>query len=255
MSYNLNYDGERPEQIGPLVPLQGQPPQLEVFRPRSRLRIPGFVKTAFTMGMVAGVFFAAEAYAPSPYKPSTIVGTYEGRIEAAVRASQFQQQAEFDAWIEEVKLVNAQNQQQYQAATQASLAYYQASYERARVFAQATAQMQGVLTQAQIALTNRTQRSESGLVDFIRGVGRVVDVLSPGSGKPALDYADGLTREMAADLNAAAQRGITLSIEDWDTNLPSPQAVQAELASIQPRPLPARPEFRAAPSLAQGEDQ
>lgn len=241
MTYQIDYSGGEAKQVGgPPGPPAVLPP-IQTFHTERRPLIPGFVKTAATVAVAAAAFFAVETFAPSAYKPSTLVGSYDARIQAAVRAAELQQQTEYEAWLEQVRLVNAQNLESYRANNQAALGYYQASYDRARVYAEATARMQGDLANAQIRLSSQTRGGERSLVNLSRTFGQIVNVLSPGAGDGAIQYGDELASALSADLNQAALSGTTISVEGWNANLPSPQAVQEELSRIEPLPLPEMP--------------
>lgn len=241
MTYEIDYTGNQPRQTGgPPSPPVALPP-IQTFYPERRTVIPGIVKTGATLVVAAGIFFGIETFAPYPFKPSTLVGSYDARIEAEVKAAQLQQQAAYDDWLEEVRLVNAQNLESYRSANQAALGYYQASYDRARVYAEATARMQGDLANAQMRLASQTRGGERGLANASRTLGQVINLFAPGSGDAAIQYGDDLADMLTDDLNRAAQSGAPISIEGWDANLPSPDAVQAELSRIEPLPLPAPP--------------
>lgn len=241
MTYQIDYSNGDARQVGgPPGPPAVLPP-IQTFHPERSPLIPSFVKTAATVTVAASIFFGVEMFAPSAFKPSTLVGSYDARIQAAVKAAELQQQSEYDAWLEQVRLVNAQNQENYRAANQAALGYYQASYDRARVYAEATARIQGDLANAQIRLSSQTRGGERGISNFSRTIGQIINVFSPGAGDAAIQYGDDLADSLSADLNAAAMSGATVSIEGWDANLPSPEAVQAELARIEPLPLPEPP--------------
>ncbi|MGA0546954.1 hypothetical protein ACO2Q1_16920 [Brevundimonas sp. VNH65] len=241
MTYEIDYTGTQPRQTGgPPGPPVSLPP-IQTFHPEPRFRVPGVLKTGATLVVAAGIFFGVETFAPYQYKPSTLVGSYDARIEAEVKAAQLQQQAAYDDWLEEVRLVNAQNLESYRASNQAALGYYQASYDRARVYAEATARMQGDLANAQIRLASQTRGGERGLANASRTLGQVINLFAPGSGDAAIQYGNDLADMLTNDLNRAAQSGAPISIEGWDANLPPPNTVQAELSRIVPLPLPEPP--------------
>lgn len=130
------------------------------------------MQTVMVVTVVAGAFFAVEKYAPSEWRPSHLIGNYEAevaaRVESEVAAAKLEQQAQFDAWVEQVRLVNAQNLEQYRGVVQAVAANYQASYDRSRVYAEATARMQGDLAQARLRLASRTRQTDMGYINFSR---------------------------------------------------------------------------------------
>lgn len=243
--YELTYSGDgqaaqanMPAAAAPM----GQPVYVQPAR-RSWLAglLGGTFGTAFGLVMATTAFFAVEHNAPAEWKPSTLVGSYDARLTAAVKAAELQQQTRYDGWLKQVELVNAQNQEQYRSALAGLLGNYQAGYERARVFATATAEIQQQYVATRMSQARAMQNSDEGVVNLSRLLGRLGNLVSPGMGDPALDYADNLTGQLQSELDAAAANGQTLRVDGWDTHLPAPATVAAQVAAIHPQPLPVPP--------------
>lgn len=242
MPYTIQYDppGQGDEQ--PFAPPQSdRRPAAE--RKTRRFEMPSIVQTAGTIAVAGALFFGAEALMPVDLKPSSLVGTYDARLQAQVEAATNQEKAKYEAWAKRVELVNAQNTDRYRAATQGVLQHYTATYDRAKVFADATARIQAMYVQARIAQRQVQQSGDQSIISLTRMFGRLFNVLEPGSGDAALGYAEGLSRELQAELNDAAQNGQTISVEGWNTDLPDPAQVQAQLDALKPEPLPPLPEL------------
>ena len=239
MVYTIQYDPPEGGDGGPFMPpLAPRPVPL-----KRRFEMPSLLRTASTIAIVGALFFGAEAFLPIEAKPSSLVGTYDARLQAQVEAATNQQKARYEGWAKQVELVKAQNTDKYRAATQGVLQHYTAGYERAKVFAEATARIQTLYVQARIAQRQVQQSGDQSIISLTRMFGRLFNVLEPGSGDAALSYAEGLSRELQSELDAAAQNGQTISVEGWNTDLPDPAEVQAQLEALKPEPLPPLPEL------------
>lgn len=118
MAYQIDYDKVEPWQANlPLSPRRANAEIIEYDDRRRYIALPGFLKTGLTFVSAAAIFFGVEMYAPIDYRPSSLVGTYDARTEAIVQATVGQVKMQQDAWMEQVKLVNAQNQEKYRAAS------------------------------------------------------------------------------------------------------------------------------------------
>lgn len=258
MSYQVNYKGGQAEQssaasLPTITPVAAEP---ESAAPRFKL--PPIAHTVVTVVAVAGVFFTVEKFGPAEWRPSHLVGSYEaevaGRVEAQVTAAKLQQQAQYDAWLEEVRLVNAQNLEQYRGVVTAVAANYQASYDRSRVYAEATARMQTDLASARLQAAGRMRGADQSMIALSRILGLGLDAFAPGSGAPFMAYSNTLSDEVYAELDRAARSGRPVTVEGWNTGLPAPAEVQSAIQGIQLKPLPPPPTFAvtvpAAPSAS-----
>lgn len=244
MSYQMDYSGERPAQAGDNSP----PPHYAhhhaaAYRPRRRFIIPSIVKTAATFAVAGGLFFGMEAYAPPEWRPSRFTGTYNASVHAAVKAAELQQQAKNDEWAASVKVAADQQVEQYKAVTQTVLTNYTAAVDRAKIFADATAKIQSQFVAGRIAQAQASQSTDQSVVNLTRLWGRFANALEPGAGDSALDYSKGLSEQLSSELTDAAANGQTISVEGWNTGLPSLQEQQALLTNIKPMVIPPPPRF------------
>ncbi|MBI1265694.1 MAG: hypothetical protein GC187_13305 [Alphaproteobacteria bacterium] len=254
LSYTIEYKDEAPEQVGaPVVP--ALPAHQDAALPqRAAFHLPPLFQTLLAAALVAAGFFSAEKFAPRDWRPSHLIGQYEAevasQVEGEVAAAKLEQQAVFDAWVEQVRLVNAQNLEQYRAVAGSVAAYYQASYDRSRVYAEATARMQAELVQARIATAGQMRAPEIGMSNLARLFGLGMNALEPGSGESFMRYSDALSDQVYSELDYAASSGRAISVDGWNTGLPSPLEVQSAIARLAPQPMPVPPVFtgRAAPS-------
>ena len=238
MVYTIQYDPPEGETGGSFMPPLAPRPVL-----KRRFEMPSLLRTASTIAIVGALFFGAEAFLPVAAKPSSLVGTYDARLQAQVEAATNQEKAKYEGWAKQVELVNAQNTEKYRAATQGVLQHYTATYDRAKVFADATARIQSMYVQARIAQRQVQQSGDQSIISLTRMFGRLFNVVEAGAGDAALNYAEGLSRELQAELNYAAQNGQTISVEGWNTDLPDPAEVQRQLDALKPEPLPPLPEL------------
>jgi hypothetical protein len=253
VSYSIDYSGERPAQTsGPLsvAPLGLSQTPLAPPSRRRRFALPAIMNTALTFGVAGALFFGAEAYAPDAFRPSTAVGTYDSRVTAAVKAAELEQQSKYEAWAAEVKISSEQQVESYRAIHQGMLADYQASLDRGKIFAEATARIQGQYVAARIAQTQMSQSSDQSVINMTRMFGRVMNGLEPGAGDGALRYAGSLSSELSGELEAAATRGVTISIEGWDSGLRSVEDLRRTLESVKPIAIPPPPKLEDNVDLA-----
>jgi len=153
VQYQIDYEDDDPRQSQPSenLPVQSRPRYVEVIdEKQSRFQIPSILKTASVFVLGALALASAEKYAPDTWRPSTIIGTYDARITSAVKAAELNQQARFEAWAAQVKVASDQNAEAYRAAMNASVANYQAGYDRAKIYAEAATRMQGQYAQMRI---------------------------------------------------------------------------------------------------------
>lgn len=244
MNYEMNYSGERPAQTGDYAPSQHYPPRSAAdYRPRRGFAIPSIVKTAATFAVAGGLFFGMEAYGPPEWRPSRFTGTYDAAVHSAVKAAELQQQAKNDAWAASVKVAADQQVEQYKAVTQTVLANYSAAVDRAKIFAEATARIQAQFVAGRIAQAQASQSADQSVINLTRLWGRFANAIEPGAGDSALEYSKKLSGQLSDELTDAAANGQTISIEGWNTGLPSLQEQQALIASIKPMTIPPPPRF------------
>jgi len=254
MTYRIDYTGDNSDNGNAVVEADYSKPEIRyVEMPRRGFAVPSIVKTTAAFLMAGGVFFAAEAYAPPQYRPSTIMGTYDARVTAAVKASELQQQAKLELWSANAKLAVAQHEQEYKAATDGVLGNFTAAYEQNRVVKSALMQMQNGYVQQVMGQVIARQQTDNTVINLARLWGRVANGLERGSGDTALSYADNLGSELAGELLAATRAGVQVDLNGADDPLPTPEEVRAELARIRPLELPPMPTFGAEPTFLESD--
>lgn len=243
--FAMDYGGDAPAQSGAIA----VPQQVAAAQPFQIVMPPQKKRFSAGAGMVAGVIlsaaalYVAETFAPPAFRPSTFTGSYGGRVEAEIKAHDLETQAKFLDWAEEVKVSVAQQQDQYRNAAQGILNNYQAAYDRTRIYAQATAQLQQNYMQQRTEIAREQQGTDVFTINFARIWGRISNVLDEGSGDAALDYADSVGEQLQDELTDAVQNGVTVDVAGWDTNLPSPQQVRGEFDKLPPIKFPDPPKI------------
>ena len=240
MAYTIEYSGDAQEADG-IVPGQSQPGIRYVEVERRRFEIPSILKTGIAFVFATGVFFSCEAYAPPEFRPSTIMGTYDSRVTAAVKASELQQQAKFESWSANVKLAVSQHEQEYKAATDGVLGNFSAAYERNKVVKSALMQMQNGYVQQVMGQVVARQQTDNSVINLARLWGRFSNAIDEGSGNSSLAYANNVGSELSDELLRATRAGVQVDLNDEDDPLPTPAEVRTELAKIKPLQLPPPP--------------
>ena len=248
MNYSMNYAGDAPAQDGAPVPeeISSSAEARRYPRPRRRY-VPSILKTGATFLIAAGVFFGAEAFAPSSIRPSTLMGTYEARVQAAVKSAELTQQARYEDWAADVRVRVAQQSEQYRAINQSVIARYQATFDRGRMLAEATARIQSQYVAARMAQTQSMQSTDVAVVNMARLFGRIANLVGDGSGERAMAYADNLGDELSRELTEAATQGETISVEGWDTGLASVDALRRDIEAVRPVTIPPPPRLGPEP--------
>jgi hypothetical protein len=250
VQYQIEYDGEgaRQSHSSENLPTQSRPRYVEAIdEPRRRFQIPSILKTASVFVLGALALASAEKYAPDTWRPSTIIGTYDARIASAVKAAELNQQARFEAWAAQVKVASDQNAEAYRAAMTATNNNYEAVYARARIYAEASTRMQGQYAQMRMNQVNAQTGAENGIINMVKMIGYGMNALEAGSGDQALAYTEAMSRDVSNRMTQAAMEGARIDVTGWDTNLPSPETVRAELRRYQPVPIPPPPVLSEQP--------
>jgi hypothetical protein len=225
------YDGQH------YAPPYGYPPYKQPFR------VPAIINTGLTIVIAAALFFGAQQYAPHDLKPSTMVGGFEAEVGAQMKAAELNEQARFAAYEAETKLAVETQAKQNELMQQAILQNYQAVYDRAKIMTEAANNYQGKYLDARIAQANAVQSADTGIVSISKLIGRGLNLLEPGSGEAALDYAENLTEGLETGLTQAAQEGVRVDLTGWYYGLPSPDQVKAQLASVPAVRIPTPPKL------------
>lgn len=248
--YQIEYDDAGSRQAGASsnLPAVSRPRNIEVMdEPRRRFRIPSILKTASVFALGALALAGAEKYAPDTWRPSTIVGTYDARVASAVKAAELNQQAQLDAWAAQARIATEQNAEQYRAAMAAINTNYQAVYDRAKIYAEAATRIQGEYARMRMSQENAQSGAETGIINLVRMIGHGANALEAGSGNDALAYSDAMSRDLSNRMTAAAVEGSSINVTGWDTGLPSPETVRAEITRLRPVPIPPPPVLSEQP--------
>lgn len=241
MSYKVDYSGEQPEQVIHESENNAAQTIRYVEAPRRGFAFPSILKTTAVFLAGAAALFTMETAAPEGYRPSTFMGTYDARITAAVKAAELQQQSRFDSWAASIKLAADQQSEQYKAVTQGVLTNYTASYDQAKIATQAAYEFQGRYASTIMSQKTAEQGADIGIINFMRGFGRIMNGLEPGAGDNAISYASDLSGTLQDEVTDAARKGSSTPVVDWARGLATPDEVAAKLASIEPLRLPPPP--------------
>ena len=217
------------------------------YYPRRRFRLPAALNTFLSIGFAATVFFGMEAIAPDRIKPSTLVGTYDGRVEAAVvsavKASELRQQAVIEDYMAQLRVYADQNNENYKTLLKTYADNYSALYERGKIVAEAAMRMQTAYQQQRMELSTRFNSADIGVSQIATIIGRGMNIFEAGSGDAALDYAKNIQTEVIGEFTEDAKGGSATSIVDWDVSVPPPETIFERLESVRPMALPAPPRF------------
>ncbi len=246
MTYQITYGDDATAQVDVVANRRPQPTAINA-APARGFALPSIAKTALIFAAGGGAFFGAEVYAPVAFRPSTVVGTYDARVTAAVKAAELTQQARYESWANQVKLGVEQRAEQFKAFNNAVIARYQATWDRTKIYADATAKIQTQYAAMRMAQTQQAQSTDTGIVNLARLWGRVANTIQPGAGDSALEYARSLSGELSGELTDAATNGVTISVDGWDTGLATVADLQRDLAAIKPVSIPAPPTIPSAP--------
>ena len=164
-----------------------------------------------------------------------------------MKAAELNQQARFEAWAAQVKVASDQNAEAYRAAMTATNNNYEAVYARARIYAEASTRMQGQYAQMRMNQVNAQTGAENGIINMVKMIGYGMNALEAGSGDQALAYTETMSRDVSNRMTQAAMEGARIDVTGWDTNLPSPETVRAELRRYQPVPIPPPPVLSEQP--------
>jgi hypothetical protein len=216
-------------------PPYGYPPYKEP------LRLPAVVNTILSIGFAVVVFFGAQRFAPHDFRPSTMIGGFEAEVSEQLKAAEINQQAKMAKYEAEVKVAVETQAKQNEMMLQAILQHYIATYERAKTMTEAANNYQGKYLDATISQTAGVQSSDVGIVSIATLAGRGLNLLQPGSGDGALEYAEKINEGLRAGLTEAATQAVRVDLTGWNYGLPPPSEVQAMIASFRPVQIPKPP--------------
>lgn len=242
MTYRIDYTGDDSDNGNAVAGSHYPAPEIRyVEMPRRGFGIPSIVKTSAAFLLGGAVLFGLEAQGPVEFRPSTLMGTYDSRVEEQVKAAEMRVQGRYEGWAAQVKASAEQNVEQYKAKTNGFIAAYQGGLDRAKTYAQLTGQLQSQLVGAQLSRTGSEQSLEVALLSWGRVIGTVMNAYENGSGDMVMDWADINSDRLGRELDSAVMNGQRVSIEGWDTGLPSAAELQQQLDDVEPLKVPPMP--------------
>lgn len=244
----ISYEENGTAQQDVLPPVPAYQPLPPVVPPRPRKLVSAGMNMMVGVLLAGCALFGAETLAPADYKPSAIMGGYQGRLAAEVRARELETQARYDAWIQQAQVSIAQQQAGYQGQVQAIIANYQAAYDRARVFSDATARIQQDYVHLTMAQKQQQQAGSTMVVSWAQMLADILRPIDAAVSDMVDSYADDVSARLRGKLDASIEKGITIDVAGWNTGLPSPDQVRAEIGGIKPIVIPPPPHIsRDAP--------
>src|SRR3546814_17296858 len=96
--------------------------------------------------------------------------------------------------------------QQYKAVTEGVLTNYTASYDQAKIATQAAYEFQGRYASTIMGQKTQEQGADIGIINFMRGFGRIMNGLEAGAGDNALTYADDLRGQPQDEVKSEERR-------------------------------------------------
>jgi len=248
MTYRVDYTGDNSDNGNVLPESSSTAPEIRyVEMPRRGFAVPSIVKTSAAFLLGGAVLFGLEARGPVELRPSTLMGTYDARVEEQVKAAELRVQGRYEAWAAQVKASAEQNVEQYKSKSQGVITAYQAGVERAKIFAQLTGQLQSQLAGAQLSRVSGEQAGEVGMISMGRVIGDFMNVFDEGSGDPFHNWAEQTHNRLETELEDAVLKGAKVAIDGWDTGLPAVSDLQRQLDSIEPMQVPPMPSLGPDP--------
>ena len=234
--YDANADDAGPRPLsGSITRMSGYHdlPDLTV-PPRRRLNL--FVVTGLAFASVTGLFYGGEALLPPSYKPSAFIGGYGKEIEKARKAGELDSQIRYESQLRGVEVqfqtklkgietAAIQLQEQCRAGFQNANNLYQAAYQRANIFAQATADIQKQYVASRYQLTQQTVGGEIGAANTATTFGYILNFFDPELGQKSMAFAEAARQQALQKLDDAAKGGMTVSVDGWNQGLPDPASL------------------------------
>lgn len=230
-----------------------QMPKLEalpdIYSFPQKKRLPPMVVAAMGFVAAAGLLLGAERFVPHPYKPSDWMGGYASAMAEARKEGELAAQIQYDVQLRQVEvqyqgqlkeIESAANawQEQYRTAMTGYVEHYRAVWNRANIYAQATADIQKQYVAQRTQLASQTVRGQTGMANLATQLGLFAGLFNPELERQSLDYAARVRQQALAQLDSAAQGGVTLSVDGWDDGLIDPAAVARDIYSLPPLTLP-----------------
>lgn len=224
-------------------------------------RLPPMAAAVLGFAAATVLLFGSERFLPHPYKPSDWTGGYASAMAEARKEGELAAQIRYDVQLRQVEVqyqIQAKEiegaaaawQEQYKTALTAYLEHYRTVWHRANNYAQTIADLQKQYAAIRVQTARDSVRGEIEMANRATSFGLLAGLLSPDLERQSLDYASRVRQQALAELDRAAQGGVTISVEGWDDGLVDPRTVAAEIESLQPFSAP-RYEWRPITAPAQ----
>ena len=99
---------------------------------------------------------------------------------------------------------------------------YQASYQRANTGFQLLGDLQKQYASVRYSIAQQSVGGEIGAANMATSLGYLLGFFDPELGKQSMEFAERARQQALAKLDAAAQGGVRVTMEGWDTGLPNP---------------------------------
>lgn len=247
---------------------RAQMPKLEtlpdIYSFPQKKRLPPMVVAGIGFAAATALLLGAQRFLPHPYKPSDWMGGYtsamtearkEGELAAQIRydAQLRQVEVQYQTQLKEIESAATAWQEQYKTALTGYVEHYRAVWNRANIYAQATADIQKQYAAARMELAGRTVRGQVNMANRATEFGLWIGLINPDLERQVNNYASRVRQQAFAELDAAAQGGVTISIDGWNDGLVDPQTVANDIERLQPFSAP-RYEWRPITVPAQESD-
>lgn len=210
----------------------------DIYEPRRR-RLPPIVLAGGMFMAASVVFFGAETYLPLEYKPSHFVGGYQRALAQARAEGELTARIAYDGRLKLIETDAMRWQERCRAGLQNANNLYQAAYTRANMFAQATADIQKQYAQMRYVTAKDTVGGEIAVANLATMLGFLGGIFDGELGRSSMDFAEQARQQALRKLDEAASKGITVSVDGWDTGLPNPLNLPAAQACELPASLAA----------------
>ena len=180
---------------------------------RPRRTLPPMVVAAAMFLSTGAAFYSAEMFAAVDWKPSHIMGSYERAMAEARKSGELTAQIRYEGQLKQIETAAVQWQEQYKAAATGVVNSYQAVYQRAGIFAQATADIQKQYAATRYQLAANGVSGELGVANMATMLGAIGSLFDPSIEQSANAYADEMRNRAYAKLDEAAKSGVTISVD------------------------------------------
>lgn len=254
MTTTIQFPGQQTDtHTASLAPIRPQGALLQ--RAGQFLTPPPIIRTGLLIASCVVAFYAVEALAPHDFKPSTHVGSYEMELHKATKTGELKAQIVYDAklrsidaqlqaYVKSVEQSVQQSNDQYRSTAETVAKLYQSTFERANIFAQATANLQTQYAMFRAQLAQNSYSTEMAGVKLAT-LGKFFFALSGDqeSAQTAGEIATQLRGQVLSEVDKAMQEGVRISPKGWDTGLADVQQIKAAFRDVEPAKLPEPPRF------------